>query len=109
MRRCFACAFAITACLCVSVKGNADVIVTLTESGGDVSLSAVGTIDLSGFTAAQLPIPVGGFINPSAATYAIGPAALTANDLYSASGVGPAGFGTGVATEADTGLSLIHI
>ncbi len=82
-------------------RSEASLLVTVTESGGDVVFSGGGTLDLTGlsFLASGSGQPG---IKPSTAYFKLGPASLTGEDVYF--GVtSPSDFGTGGPTPASSG------
>jgi hypothetical protein len=79
---------------------RAGLIVTMTESGGDVVIAGGGTADLTALTGA------GGaaghaLIDPDSGIVAMGTTGSDSSDIYTGSG-GPDSFGTGSTTNAST-------
>ena len=91
---------ALSACFAVTETSSAAVVITATESGGNVEVTATGTLDLSGGTY-NGPFLPGSGVNPEQPGITI---ALTFVDQYGFSSVtGPSNYG--IDTSGGTGWS----
>jgi hypothetical protein len=93
--------FAITAAMCLAFAwrvpaARAGIVVTLTESGGNVVASGGGTIDLKDLTFENSPPYTSPIMNPTFADIRLGPSQNTGGLESSYTGIsGPSSFGTG--------------
>ena len=100
-------ALAAFAGLAAAPSASADVIVTATQTGGNVVFAGSGTLDLTGLAVTE-SIPTSGAVIPSKAFLTVGPASEGSVDVYS-SVVGPSDFGTGNDIAASSGTGDLFV